>query len=39
MRQWGGITDSVDVSLSKLRETTEDSVSCSPRGHKEPNTT
>ena len=37
MRQLDGITDSVDMNLSKLQEIVEDGslVCCSPRGHKE----
>ena len=39
MRWLDGITDSVDMNLSKLRETVEDRACCSPWGHKESNTT
>ena len=37
-----GITNSVDVSLSKLQETMKDAeawIACSPQGHKEPDRT
>ena len=42
MRWLDGITDSVDMSLSKLREISEGQgslVCCSPWGHKESDTT
>ena len=39
MRWLDGITDSTDMSLSKLRKMVKDSVCCSPRGHKELDTT
>ena len=41
MRWLDGITDSMDVSLSKLQETVKDGslVCCSPRGRKESDTT
>ena len=39
MRWLDGITDSVDMNLSTLRETVEDGACCSPWGHKESNTT
>ena len=35
MRWLDGITDSTDMSLSKLWKMVKDSVCCSPRGHKE----
>ena len=34
-----GITDSMDMSLSKLQETVKDKEGCSPQGRKESNTT
>ena len=41
MRRLDGITDSVDVSLSKLREIVKDGrmMWCSPQGHRELDTT
>ena len=39
MRWLDGITDSTDMSLSKLWKMVKDSVCCSPRGHKELDTT
>ena len=40
MRWLDGITDSVDMSLSRLRETVKDrQMCCSPLGPKEPDTT
>ena len=41
MRWLGGITDSLDMSLSKLQELVTDGVlvCCSPWGHKESDTT
>ena len=42
MRQLDGITDSMDMSLSKLRELVMDReamLCCSPWGHKEPDMT
>jgi len=35
MRWLDGIMDSVDMSLSRFRETVKDKVCCSPWGHKE----
>ena len=42
MRQLDGITDSMDMNLSKLQEIVKDQgslVCCSPWGHKESDTT
>ena len=39
MRCLDGIIDSMDMSLSKLRELVVDREACSPRGHKESDTT
>ena len=39
MRWLDGITDSVDMSLSKLLEIVKERVCCSPWGHKESDTT
>ena len=39
MRWLDGITDSMDMSLSKLQEMVKDLVCCSPWAHKESNTT
>ena len=40
MRRLDGITDSMDMSLSKLREMGKESLMCcSPCGHKESDTT
>ena len=35
MRWLDGITDSVDMTLSKLQEMVKDRTACSPWGHKE----
>ena len=39
MRWLDGITDSVDMSLNKLRKMVKDREACSPWGLKEPDTT
>ena len=39
MRRLGGVTDLVDMRLSKLWEMVMDGEACSPRGRKEPDTT
>ena len=39
MRWWDGITDLMDMSLSKLQEIVEDREACSPWGRKESDTT
>ena len=39
MRRLDGISDSMNMSLSKLRETAGSLVCCSPWGHKELDTT
>ena len=39
MRWLDGITDSMDMSLSKLQETVKERVCCSPWGHKESDST
>ena len=39
MRRLDGINDSMDMSLSKLQEILGSQACCSPRGHKESDTT
>ena len=39
MRWLDGITDSVDMSVSKLWEMVKDMACCSPKDHKESDTT
>ena len=39
MRQWHYVTDSMDMSLSKLWEFVKDKELCSPWGRKESDTT